>query len=299
MKLLACFLFAQTFAERTGKAHHHALSSWGHHASVPTTASLPIKARNVNSSKAVAAVRKTAPALLAVENMEAQQKEPHSLRICNAFAYPTAIDVFRGVPPGAVHKLTKETGPLPYRRCSDMAVHIVPGDKLQFLIGDVHLGTFAVTNVPEPSQDMMLLLVFFRNDRETTAMRFASHAFQDKYLPQIAVIDTYLGPMDSWIAMSDREHIEDIAYGTVATVNTGTYEVKLESSDQSQQHSGQMHLDARAHKTYVVMRTGVKAFEGPTYPEELVTFPGGWNSAALVDKLSVVSFIGIVISLWT
>lgn len=297
MKLLGCLLLALNAAEGTSlnstkslhqKVQHEALTSWGHHASV-------VSASAALQPQAHTALRKLAPALLSVE--EGQHKQTHYVRICNAFAYTTAIDVYRGEPPGAVEKLTRDTGPLPYKRCFDMAsLHLRQGDRLQFKVGDVHLGTFAVTDVPAKPQDMTMLLVFFRNDRLTTSMRFASHAFQDKYSPQIAIIDAYAGPSHAWIKMRERKHEEQVSYGNVITVQAGTYDVELQNSNGGVENLAVMHLDARAHETYVVMRTGVKAYEGPTYPEELVAFPGGWSSA-VVQKLSAVVLLATVSSL--
>eukprot|EP00746_Dinoflagellata_sp_MGD_P132018 gnl/MRDRNA2_/MRDRNA2_65753_c0_seq1.p1 gnl/MRDRNA2_/MRDRNA2_65753_c0~~gnl/MRDRNA2_/MRDRNA2_65753_c0_seq1.p1 ORF type:complete len:293 (+),score=38.63 gnl/MRDRNA2_/MRDRNA2_65753_c0_seq1:144-1022(+) len=291
MKLLLWVLVAQTAAKQAvSKAHHQTLSSWGHNASaLPSVAT--------SSSKAVS-LRKTAAestTLLALDG--AQHKQFHSMRVCNAYPYRTAVDMYRGQAPREVTKLTSSTGPLPYRRCFDLkSVGLESGDRLDFRIGEVHLGSFAVTDVPT-SPGSMLLLVFYRNDRMSTSMKFVSHAFEDKYQPQIAVIDTYHGPVDSWIQLSDRAHVEDVPYNNVITVSTGTYEVKLANREQGEQNKA-MLIDARSHQTYVLMRTGVKAFEGPSYPEQLVTFPGGWSSKALVEKLSSVAFILIFMSLW-
>lgn len=301
MKLLVWVLLAQSAAKAAvSNAHHQTLSSWGHHASaLPTAAMSPSQAHNVTTLKTpVLSLRKTtaeSTALLAVEGT--RQRELHSIRICNAYPYRTAVDVYRGQAPREVVKLTSSTGPLPYRRCFDLkSVGLESGDRLDFRIGEVHLGSFAVADVPA-SPSSMLLLVFYRNDRMSTSMKFVSHAFEDKYQPQIAVIDTYHGPVDSWIRMSDRAHIEDVPYNNVVTVSTGTYEVKLASRDQGE-NNGPMLIDARSHQTYVLMRTGVKAFEGPSYPEQLVTFPGGWSSKALVEKLSSVAFFSVLMSLW-
>jgi len=292
MKLLAWLLLALSAAETArSKAHHQTLSSWGQHSFALANATSQSRARNATHSKAHVGLRKTGTSLLAAG------ESLHNLRVCNAFPYTTAIDVFRGEPPGEVHKLTTRTGPLPYRRCFDMkSVQLQSGDRLHFQIGDVHLGTFALTDVPAASSAMTLLLVFYRNDRMSTSMRFASHAFEDKYQPQIAVIDTYHGPTKSWIELSDSVHAEEIAYNTVITVETGTFEVKLKSRDQEEKPP--LMLDARSHETYVVMRTGVKAYDGPSYPEQLVTFPGGWNSQASVKRLSVMVLVSLVMSLW-
>jgi hypothetical protein len=302
MKLLACLLLTQTAAATArSKGHHQVLSSWGQHVStLPISAISPSKAHNVTNFKSTAPnLRKSSAestALLAVEG--GQHKTVDVLRICNAYPYRTAVDVYRGEPPHSVELLTRDTGPLPYRRCFDLpSVSLTTGDKLNFKIGDVHLGTFAVTDVPATSTNIKLLLVFYRNDRMSTSMHFSSHAFQDKYQPQIAVVDAYQGPVDSWIQISDRRHAESIPYNNVITVSTGTYEVRLASRDQSEENLP-MLLDARSHQMYVVMRTGVKAFEGPSYPEQLVTYPGGWSGKASVEKLSSVVLMSLAMSLW-
>merc|ERR1719199_2373924 len=78
----------------------------------------------------------------------------HKLRVCNAYPYQAALDVFR-----AKDKLTDQ--PMHYKSCKDFMAPMKSGDKLEFKIGDASAGTFAVADLP--SNDAVLLLIIHRH----------------------------------------------------------------------------------------------------------------------------------------
>merc|ERR1719436_2385428 len=64
---------------------------------------------------------------------------------------------------------------------------------------------------------------------------------------------------------------EDLRYDSVVAVNPGVYEVVLDGLDGKE--VARNKLVALKHESYVVLRTGVEAQQGPSFPEELVIFP--------------------------
>merc|ERR1711924_165691 len=90
----------------------------------------------------------------------------HRLRVCNAYPYSAALDVFR-----SKEKLTPES--MPYKTCKDFKSQLKAGDKLEFKVGDANAGTFSVSDLP--NNDAVLLLVIYRHDTLSTAVSFESH----------------------------------------------------------------------------------------------------------------------------
>merc|ERR1719478_789160 len=106
----------------------------------------------------------------------------HRLRVCNAYPFNAALDVFR-----SKDKLTEQ--PMAYKSCKDFLAPLKAGDKLEFKIGDASAGTFSVSDLP--NNDAVLLLIIHRHDQVSTAVSFESHVFANLLNAQVAVIDTY------------------------------------------------------------------------------------------------------------
>lgn len=192
----------------------------------------------------------------------------HRLRVCNAYPYGAAMDVFR-----SKTKLTGDS-PMPYKKCEDFETALKPGDKLEFKVGDANAGTFSVSDLPD--NDAVLFLAIHRHDTLSTAVSFESHVFANLLNAQVAIIDTYKGTARSMPEIMDPvggrgERSEELRFDSVVAVNPGNYEIALRGSDGS--IKAKSSLVALNRESYVVMRTGVEAQQGPTYPEELVVFP--------------------------
>lgn len=194
----------------------------------------------------------------------------HRLRVCNAYPYSAALDVIRGK-----ERLTGEE-PMPYKACRDFLSPLKPGDKLEFKVGDASAGTFAVSDLP--NNDAVLLLVIHRHDTMSTAVSFESHVFANLLNAQVAIIDTYKGAARASPRISDAEaqnkkssRSEELRYNSVVAVNPGVYEVDLMGQDGSLKSKNR--LVALNRESYVVLRTGVEAQQGPSYAQELVVFP--------------------------
>lgn len=194
----------------------------------------------------------------------------YRLRVCNAYPYAAPMDVYKG----ASEKLT--VAPMPYKACSDFDTPLQSGDKLRFKVGDANAGTFSISDLP--NNDALLLLVIHRHDTLTNAVSFESHVFASLVNAQVVIIDTYKGnaratPRIQDEAGGDQARSEPLRYNSVVAVNPGKYEVVLDLPDNSSVQTAKSELVAVNRESYVVLRTGVEAQEGESFPEELVIFP--------------------------
>jgi len=209
----------------------------------------------------------------------------HRLRVCNAYPYGHSLDVFRG----RSEKLT-DTKPMHYKTCQDFVAPLKSGDKLEFKVGDASAGTFSVSDLPQ--NDAVLLLIIHRHDTLSTAVSFESHVFANLQNAQVAIIDTYKGsakgtpqimdaatPKDTKAARS-----EELRYDSVVAVNPGVYNVELKGADGKVASKSQ--LVALNQESYVIIRSGVEAQQGPAYPQELIIYPAS-NPAALQGSAAV------------
>lgn len=194
----------------------------------------------------------------------------HQLRVCNAYPYSAALDVYRN----RGDKLTGDT-PMQYKSCQDFLSPLKPGDKLEFKVGDASTGTFSVSDLP--NNDAVLLLVIHRHDTLSTAVSFESHVFANLQNAQVAVIDTYKGAAKAFTKIIDaattgkKPRSEDLRFDSVVAINPGKYSVLLDDKDGKTE--AKANLVALNRESYVVMRTGVEAQQGQSFPQELVVFP--------------------------
>jgi len=217
----------------------------------------------------------------------------HHLRVCNAYPYPEALDVYKG----ASKKLTEE--PLPYKSCKEFSTPLNSGDTIHFKAGDLSAGTFSISDLP--NNDCILLLVIYRHDTLMTATAFKSHVFANLMNSQVAVIDTYKGSQRATLSISTldlaKEKNETLKYNSLVALSPGAYSVRLidTASKKTKASSG---LVALKKESYVVLRTGVEAQSGKSYPEELVVFPQSLHSSAHgIAVGSIVAFISLMITL--
>jgi hypothetical protein len=228
----------------------------------------------------------------------------HRLRVCNAYPYASALDVHRG----QAEKLT-EGAPMQYKTCRDFQALLKSGDKLEFKVGDASAGTFAVSDLP--NNDAVMLLVIHRHDTLSTAVSFESHVFANLQNAQVAVIDTYKGKAKATPKIMDaavqkdkaaQARSEELRYDSVVAVNPGLYDVELIGTDGAMKARNQ--LVALSQESYVVIRTGVEAQQGPSYPQELVIYPQSdgsqfRGSATALAKVSIAAFaLAICYHLW-
>jgi len=201
------------------------------------------------------------------------------LRLCNAFAWPEALEMSRVQEPKLVEY------PLAYKACHDYALPLRAGDELQFKAGNERIGTFEVRSLPENPEDL-LMIVPHRRDSDSRAVVFESHVFKEAGSAQVAVVDVYKGQQLSPVIVAEGQRHEVLPYGSVVGLAPGAYDFLLGSNDTSGNKS---HRDAEVKpnaavapaklnvlkdKNYVVLRVGMG---GSSFPEELVAFP--WSGA--------------------
>merc|ERR1719353_2848189 len=91
-----------------------------------------------------------------------------------------------------------------------------------------------------------------------------------------AFIDCYKGAARSTPRIMDAEggkagaaaRSEELRYDSVVAVNQGIYDVVLAGQDGETKSKSQ--LVALNRESYVILRMGVEAQQGPSYPQELV-----------------------------
>jgi hypothetical protein len=226
----------------------------------------------------------------------------HRLRVCNAYPYNAALDIFRGV----TEKLTSDA-PMHYRTCKDFKAPLRSGDKLEFKVGDANTGTFAVGDLPQ--NDAVLLLVIGRHDTLSTAVSFESHVYANLHNAEVVVMDTYKGKRKSTVNIKDmakpkiqgtslrqktpeeerQSRSEALRYDSVVAIQPGDYEVEL--IDANGLATATTPFVAQAAESYVILRTGVEAQQGPAYTEELLIYPNSLHGGAAFAKASVVALI--------
>lgn len=205
-----------------------------------------------------------------IRNLEFKQ----TLRVCNAYPYGSALDVFVG------HIKLTET-PLAYKSCADFAPALQGSDKIDFKVDDTSVGTFTISGLPQ--SDAVLLMVIFRHDTMSTAVSFESHVFASLVSAQVAVLDTYKGSAKSEVRIQDspkpdkdgktvQVRSELLRYDNVVAVNPGIYEVLLQDKVGGETKAKES-LVAVQKEGYVVMRCGVEAQVGTAYPQELIVYP--------------------------
>jgi len=197
----------------------------------------------------------------------------HLLRVCNAYPYNAALDIYRG----SSEKLTKM--PMHYRTCEDFEAQLKDGDKLEFKVGDATAGTFAVSELPQ--NDAVLLLVISRHDTVSTAVSFMSHVFANLHSAEVVIMDAYKGKVKSVLQITDapklgdkvgaKRQSEELRFDSVISVSPGSYEVALK--DAKGKANRPSKLVALNQESYAIIRIGVQALQGPAFPEELLIFP--------------------------
>merc|ERR1719158_2792952 len=82
---------------------------------------------------------------------------------------------------------------------------------------------------------------------------------------------------------------EELRYDSVVSVSPGAYNVELVGADGKA--TAKSNLVALNQESYVIIRTGIEAQQGPAYPQELLIYPNSdiskLHGGAPVAKASV------------
>merc|ERR1719291_1074794 len=192
----------------------------------------------------------------------------HNLTICNAYADHKPLSIYTVANKA---KLTEE--PLQYKGCKLIALAFEEGERIDFKLGGLSVGTFRVTGLPYVSSN--LLLVPFHRSNDTMSAKFASHMFSaSDGGAQLAVVDTYSGSEAGIMKVQrskDRKESK-ISHGTSLKVDVGSYQVIL--ADAHGKTIKTTKLEATEYGKYVVMRVGS---ESDGHAHELVVSPATGN----------------------
>jgi len=209
----------------------------------------------------------------------------HRLRVCNAYPYSDALDVFNGK-----EKITKL--PLEYKMCGDFSSQLMAGARLKFRVGDANAGTFVISDLP--NNDAVLLLVIHRHDTLSSAVAFRSHVFANLLNAQIAVIDTFKGRAQSFAEITDGSKREEkLKYNSVVALNPGEYKVTLKNARKKTEVLEE--LVALDRESYVIIRTGVESQQGASWPQDLIVYP--MSDPALLHSVAPATTASFLVAL--
>jgi hypothetical protein len=194
------------------------------------------------------------------------------------------------------------SSPLKYKMCDEFVPKLKAGDKLDFKVGDSSAGSFSVSELP--SNDAVLVLVIYRHDTMSTSVSFESHVFSNLINSQIAVLDAFRGaakgqPRIRDVSDAKTSRDEELRYSSVVAVNPGIYEVILEVEDDAPQVYAKQQLVALNRESYVVVRCGIEATDGTSYPQELMVFPHSDPKALTGAAMTKYPLLAVVAAVFT
>jgi hypothetical protein len=198
----------------------------------------------------------------------------HNLTICNAYAESKPLSIY-SVDSRA--KLTEE--PLRYKQCKLLVLELHEGERLDFKLGGLSVGTFHASHLPFVASSLVLV-PFKKKGNGTMAATFASHTFSagsgDK--AQVAVIDAYTGdqPGVMSIKVAGRQNrrlgAAELRPGSAVTLAEGTYDVSLENKAEKSVLAATLTADAGT--THIVLRVG-----SDEVAQEILVKPAGGDGA--------------------
>mmetsp|Transcript_45139 Transcript_45139/g.104586 ORF Transcript_45139/g.104586 Transcript_45139/m.104586 type:complete len:276 (-) Transcript_45139:71-898(-) len=223
------------------------------------------------------------------------------LRVCNAYPHHTPLEIVID----GKEAVTKE--PLPYKACVQMQSTFPVGTEVDFKADGIEVGSFTIADLPE--SDATLLLVIYRHDTVSTAVAFKSHVYANAESAQIAALDTYQGndpstelriedvPSTQGDSKAEQARSEILRFNSVVAVNDGKYAVSL--FNRTGGVLAKSEIDTKQQEQYVVLRCGVTAEEGESYPEELLVFPGinqGGCGAVLLRHIVLINMLVLLVT---
>merc|ERR1719201_3132195 len=95
---------------------------------------------------------------------------------------------------------------------------------------------------------------------------------------------------------------EELRFDSVVAVTQGIYDVVLQGQDG--ETKAENELVALNHESYVIIRTGLEAKNGPSFPQELVVFPLSdasavpKSAASALAPMSALAALGVLVAQW-
>jgi len=196
----------------------------------------------------------------------------HNLTICNAYAESKPLSIYTV---NNKAKLTEE--PLQYKHCKDIVLDLQEGERIDFRLGGLSVGTFHATHLPFVASSLVLV-PYKKKGNGSLSATFASHTFgpvsSDK--AQVAVIDAYNGDQQGTMNIkvagrhNDRLGSAELKPGSAVTLAEGTYDVSLTNTAEQSVQTVKMHVAGGTNS--VVLRLGSDELS----QEIIVKHPPGW-----------------------
>jgi len=186
----------------------------------------------------------------------------HRLRVCNAYPSSHALRVLKN------NEEFMGESQMKYKECTELKGTLNEGDRLNFQADDsIPLSTFTVNDLPK--EQSTLLLVAYRESKDSAKIAFKSHIFTVSKEAQLAVIDTFQGETKAKLSISEfrcNRHSTGSApalqipmkFSTVMALESGIYEVKITSGAKTHSVGPFNVADG---EDYVVLRTGLDDVE--------------------------------------
>ncbi|CAK0810085.1 unnamed protein product [Prorocentrum cordatum] len=215
----------------------------------------------------------------------------HNLTVCNAYADARPLTVYTL---SKMAKLTEE--PLKYKECRLIPMQLSPGERLDFKMAGLSVGTFRANGLPKSPAN--LVLVPYHHTKDSTTAAFASHAFSSKEEAQVessgevAVIDAYAGTLNGTLKIEagtkKAKRIAEMKAGSQVVLPAGGYQIQL--NDASDKRIQAAALEASDRGRYVVLRVGSEA---DRYAQELVVSSAEGNGGAAQGSGSLRAGLGV------
>merc|ERR1719373_854693 len=211
----------------------------------------------------------------------------HNLTICNAYADHKPLSIYTV---SNKAKLTEE--PLQYKACKLISLELAEGERVDFKLGGLSVGTFRVAGLPYVSAN--LLLVPYHRSNDTMSAAFASHMYSAAdERAQVAVVDAYSGSATGVMRVQqargkNKRQAADLKPGASVKVNAGSYQIGLD--DARGKRVAAAALEAADHGRYVVMRVGS---ESDGHAQELVVSSATEPSTGAVGSGSLRGGLGV------
>jgi len=199
----------------------------------------------------VGGTQENALAALAGTRVQDDVVTTHNLTICNAYADRKPLSAYTV---NTRAKLTEE--PIPYRACKKISLQLEEGERVDFRLGGLSVGTFRASGLPYVSSNLLMIPYHANNDTMTAAI--ASHMFsQGDERAQVAVLDAYVGKRGSMKveqAGKRSKQSAELKSGQLLKLKAGTYNFVL--MDDNGKTMKTVMLEAQPYASYVVMHVG-------------------------------------------
>jgi len=207
----------------------------------------------------VGGTQENALAALAGTRVQDDVATTHNLTICNAYADRKPLSAYTV---NTRVKLTEE--PIQYKTCKRIALQLEEGERIDFKLGGLSVGTFRASGLPYVSSSLLMIPYHANNDTMTSAI--ASHMFsQGEDRAQVAILDAFAIKRGNikveQVGGRSKQSVE-LKSGQLLKLKAGSYRFLL--TDEHGKVIKTAPLDAQANAQYVVLHLGSAPDGTPT-----------------------------------